>query len=236
MRHKTGFTLIELLVVIAIIAILAAILFPVFARARDKARQSSCLSNAKQIALAEQMYAQDYDGKPCGSVRNWECNPWGGNIYEPWLGPPEFDFAYYGNRFYIGMVRELGKYINNTQIWICPSERASEVNDAALGPVQGWVSYRWFPNWVWNDGNAGGGFVDTGPPLGPPDWNEPNPAQRLLFGENGIFGWDGPIDVDPRFTNNYNHNEGYNGVFMDGHAKMVTWGQRANTLPDTHWY
>lgn len=60
-REKRGFTLIELLVVIAIIAILAAILFPVFARAREKARQASCQSNLKQIALSQIMYAQDYD-------------------------------------------------------------------------------------------------------------------------------------------------------------------------------
>src|SRR5688572_24569754 len=60
-RPRGGFTLIELLVVIAIIAILAAILFPVFAQAREKARSSSCLSNQKQIALAHSMYSQDYD-------------------------------------------------------------------------------------------------------------------------------------------------------------------------------
>ena len=60
-RNKSGFTLIELLVVIAIIAILAAILFPVFARAREAARKATCLSNLKQIALAAIMYAQDYD-------------------------------------------------------------------------------------------------------------------------------------------------------------------------------
>jgi len=60
-RRQGGFTLIELLVVIAIIAILAAILFPVFAQAREKARSSSCLSNQKQIALAFSMYSQDYD-------------------------------------------------------------------------------------------------------------------------------------------------------------------------------
>jgi len=60
-RQRWGFTLIELLVVIAIIAILAAILFPVFAQARDKARQASCLSNCKQMGTAWMMYTQDYD-------------------------------------------------------------------------------------------------------------------------------------------------------------------------------
>ena len=57
-----AFTLVELLTVIAIIAVLAAILFPVFASARAKARQTACLSNLKQVGLAVQMYAQDYDG------------------------------------------------------------------------------------------------------------------------------------------------------------------------------
>src|SRR5206468_2013279 len=62
MERRNGFTLIELLVVIAIIAILAAILFPVFAQARDKARQADCMSNLKQLGTACAMYANDYDG------------------------------------------------------------------------------------------------------------------------------------------------------------------------------
>src|SRR5579864_2193556 len=70
-RSASAFTLIELLVVIAIIAILAAILFPVFAQAREEARATSCLSNTKQMALAQLMYAQDYDE----SIVPWRsCN------------------------------------------------------------------------------------------------------------------------------------------------------------------
>jgi len=60
-RSVSGFTLIELLVVIAIIAILAAILFPVFAKAREKARQTSCLANQRQLITATMIYAEDYD-------------------------------------------------------------------------------------------------------------------------------------------------------------------------------
>jgi len=85
MHRRTGFTLIELLVVIAIIAILAAILFPVFAQARDKARQTTCTSNTKQSALAFMMYINDYD----------ETFPLGfGLLYDRWLWNYYHDVPY----------------------------------------------------------------------------------------------------------------------------------------------
>jgi prepilin-type N-terminal cleavage/methylation domain-containing protein/prepilin-type processing-associated H-X9-DG protein len=93
---RRGFTLIELLVVIAIIAILAAILFPVFARAREKARQSSCLSNVKQITLGLEMYNTDYDGY-------WPCYH---HSYMTW---PELVMP----------------YVKNEQIFVCPSHGAT---------------------------------------------------------------------------------------------------------------
>lgn len=112
MKQKhSGFTLIELLVVIAIIAILAAILFPVFAQAREKARQASCLSNAKQIGLAAMMYAQDYD----------EIMPetgWQGPCSDPLTGAP-------GDAFYSGVQSfpiASAPYIKNWDIFKCPSD------------------------------------------------------------------------------------------------------------------
>lgn len=103
MNMKKGFTLIELLVVIAIIAILAAILMPVFAQAREKARSASCQSNLKQIGLAAGMYMQDYDGNvtPC-----FEYNPWAA----PW------NLAWYPDL--------LNPYVKNSQVFACPSRSA----------------------------------------------------------------------------------------------------------------
>ena len=99
---RRGFTLIELLVVIAIIAILAAILFPVFARAREKARQASCQSNHKQIALAAIMYCSDYDEKP---IPMWCYGI--GSLGVPW-----------GRLWW---THQIQPYMKNRQALVCPS-------------------------------------------------------------------------------------------------------------------
>ena len=105
--RKSAFTLIELLVVIAIIAILAAILFPVFAQAREKARQTSCLSNMKQIELGELQYVQDFD-----------------ETYPPFRGR-NVASGYYPSlpgKTSVGMEDLLDPYIKSIDIWKCPDD------------------------------------------------------------------------------------------------------------------
>jgi prepilin-type N-terminal cleavage/methylation domain-containing protein/prepilin-type processing-associated H-X9-DG protein len=133
---RRGFTLIELLVVIAIIAILASILFPVFSRAREKARQTACLSNLKQLGLALQMYAGDYDG---------------------YLPMADNQPAMTGQT---SPVDVLNPYVKNTQIWRCPSDKTNcwkdyglsydycmgallhlslSIDDPSYDPVKSWI-------------------------------------------------------------------------------------------------
>jgi len=115
MNTKKAFTLIELLVVIAIIAILAAILFPVFAQAREKARQTTCASNLKQLALGVIQYTQDYDEcPPCGQTPPaWGVTPgvgWAGQIYS---------------------------YIKSPGVYACPDDNAN----ANLTTINGFATY-----------------------------------------------------------------------------------------------
>ncbi len=113
-RYTCGFTLIELLVVIAIISILVAIVFPVFAQAREKARQVSCASNERQLAQAVLMYAQDADETLPPSAKDNGDHP---------AGPP------------ILWPDELMPYVKNTQVRFCPSDSSETVNSYGVNEL-----------------------------------------------------------------------------------------------------
>ncbi|MFP3903341.1 MAG: DUF1559 domain-containing protein [Armatimonadota bacterium] len=193
---RRGFTLIELLVVIAIIAILAAILFPVFARAREKARQTSCLSNVKQIGLGWQMYIQDYDETvPPYYIPNSE------------RGPELPDLGSSTTLYWQDLIHP---YIKNFQIWVCPSEGTSgEV--AYIRSYGGNYSYVFshYDDWVY--------FLA--------DFDYPSQTYAILEATSYITKYDPGILhssgssywglVESR------HNDQNNVLFIDGHAKSL---------------
>ncbi len=124
-RRRSAFTLIELLVVIAIIAILAAILFPVFAQAREKARQISCLSNCRQIGLGIMMYVQDYDETYCPYFSGFDPstgNYNGPSLYWPQLVSPYIQKANGSGNGGQALITDL------SQVFVCPD---TSVNQAA---------------------------------------------------------------------------------------------------------
>jgi len=206
---RRGFTLIELLVVIAIIAILAAILFPVFAKAREKARQTSCLNNVKELTLAMLMYTQDYDEMFPAYDTGWTGQmTYGANPVCD--GAPEINWHNdYGYRK--TWCSDIYPYVKNAQIYRCPS-RGNPVcmaTDYAV-PVYGYNSR-----------------TNTRVTLfgRPRIADVTRPAEICMIGEK--------YSGNPQYifsTNHYavegRHNDGANIGFFDGHAKwmMVTYG------------
>jgi len=187
---KSGFTLIELLVVIAIISIIAAILFPVFARAREKARQTSCLSNVKQIGVAMLSYAQDYD----------ECYPIATQSPYPSQAGP-----------YIGLLTL--PYVNNKHIWRCPSRPDTAWNDTAWWGTSGFACHYAYPGQSFFCYNWYYGRVVTLADI-------TEPASSVLLSESNEPGTDrGYYRTCPGSYGIYPHNGMRNTLLCDGHAK-----------------
>jgi prepilin-type N-terminal cleavage/methylation domain-containing protein/prepilin-type processing-associated H-X9-DG protein len=217
MKHR-AFTLIELLVVIAIIAILAAILFPVFAQAREKARSASCLSNMRQYALATLAYVQDYDETFPQSVYSMD---------RPILVPGSGDrvFTVYDATM---------PYVKNVDIMVCPSQRPGIDFVAILQRLglRGSGTFR-YASYAMN-------FALFQDPALPPSLFDEDavvtlaavtePVNTTMFFDStyvalgspqvdptcrapeGPFGWDN-FPAHPR------HSDGFNVNFVDGHAK-----------------
>ncbi len=156
-RRRTGFTLIELLVVIAIIGILAAMVFPVFARARESARKAVCLSNVKNLALAVQMYLADNNDTLFPTEHRQEVwdyfytNPGGGNNGGGADDPPGPCKRTLGANPYLRTPVILDEYIKNRDVWRCPSA-TFETTPMLINPGPDWLGYLQANEGVWGSG------------------------------------------------------------------------------------
>ncbi len=224
-RRQRGFTLIELLVVIAIIAILAAILMPVFARAREKARQASCQSNLKQIGLALAMYVQDYDEQ---MVLSEGCATSGiqGRLVGTWPdGTPKYMF----------WNAQIEPYTKNAQIFHCPSEAAphrwSPCNNGPVSGVQYWGDYA-VNIWAFNQSMAA--FLTPATTAAVVEAR--NHYYRVCC-NNSIYQCCSGVTIAPNVTApRPRHNDGSNVLFMDGHVKYLNGLKSSRGEADYHFH
>jgi prepilin-type processing-associated H-X9-DG protein len=204
--------LIELLVVIAIIAILAAILFPVFAQAREKARQASCQSNMKQFGLANAMYQSDYDGYYIPTARPQTGVPGNG----PWW-----------------MIL-MQPYVKNLQIVDCPSYTIA--GWCGMGSCEGNAGQRYWRRVGGYGMNRGYNNVTAQSymsPAGRKEVDVPLPADTILIVDVRCIVAAG--DTHPTFdpevartdSRQPRHNDGFNTLFCDGHVKWLRTHRRA---------
>ena len=201
-RTQSGFTLIELLVVIAIIAILAAILFPVFAKAREKARTASCGSNCKQMGLAMLQYAQDYDETFTPMGYSWQSPT--APTSDPNFSGPQSGYGYWMSWAVLSY-----PYLKNSQVFRCPSTDYHNNNVADGLPV-----------YCVNTSGALATLFGTG--VGPKMAALERPSSSLMLSEKGAGGGNQYVLSGPYYAGRADHNLGLNPAFFDGHVKWVT--------------
>jgi prepilin-type N-terminal cleavage/methylation domain-containing protein len=207
-RRSAGFTLIELLVVIAIIAILAAILFPVFAQVRDKARQSACLSNVKQIALGFAMYRQDWDG------------------FTPFAG---WEGRYYHDEWQF----TIQPYLKSAGVLRCPSDKTPFEERPVSYIFNNMMSWQRLPFseaaverpaevvMLWDGyGPTSSAQEKNPPPVGGQLFPAAMYREYTQWGEQARWLADEKYGL-PR------HNEGGHAIYMDLHAKWSRYGNGA---------
>ncbi|MGD9497959.1 MAG: DUF1559 domain-containing protein [Armatimonadota bacterium] len=194
---RGAFTLIELLVVIAIIGILAGMLFPVYARVREKARTASCASNLRQVGMATAMYAEDFGG-----------------VYPPRI-------AILGGVYWWDMV---GPYVGDDAIWFCPSEglRAPDLRHYGLNCYDKWPGDGRFEAGVSATridaiaDPAGTIAVAEADPDDDREITPPYPTPWDIAGsQSGAWSWPPTSLAEDR------HNSGFNAYYLDGHVKWL---------------
>lgn len=239
MSSRKGFTLIELLVVIAIIAILAAILFPVFAKAREKARQITCVNNMKQIGLAMMQYVQDYDENYPLNTFNWQYTVDGTTANAEWstvVAPyikagdvnhrvggvyscPSFANPKQGNQLHVrfDIFGASNTSSRSLSVIPAPAEKIMMVEGGVNGTndaVGNW-GYPQFPTgeYAWSNGGLNAGN----------NYNNPGNNVDLVNGDCdfavGTTTWAGCSQL-PR----YRHTNSSNFLFLDGHVKSKARG------------
>lgn len=188
--RKRAFTLIELLVVIAIIAILAAILFPVFARAKEQAKKTQCISNLRQVGMGTMSYCADYEDR-----------------YPAWaaLSPPVNG----GNTSYVSPDAQIMPYVKSADLWYCPSDHAKRVAPSAVPFQDGkWRtqakkrSYQYVGNLMTKQANGLDSNTGVTTWVGPGDWTYRGRASTEIEMPANTVAWVEvwPIDVNDPYV------------------------------------